>query len=264
MFAKIFTQILDSSIAEDYRVRHIFEDLLKLCDPNGVVDMTRESIARRLNVPVEIVRDGIAKLETPDPQSRNPDHDGRRIMRLDEHRDWGWSIVNYDLYRGIASEEDRRQRTKARVQKLRERRKQPDLPSVEPGSADSNAPVTPGNAGNAPVTPGNAGNAMQKQKQKQRDFDKASGPMPEPGSNPPAHTPTKPKKLSKAEKGIADRFEAALAGQWVNDAGKWIGRIKGNDDKCERVIAEVENGMKEGRIGTTPAQFAEDTWKRFA
>jgi hypothetical protein len=50
----------------------------------------------------------------------------------------------------------------------------------------------------------------------------------------------------------------------VNDAGRWIGRIKNEFSKAERVIAEVENAEKENRIDTTPAQFAEDTWKRFA
>jgi hypothetical protein len=48
MFAKIFTQIFDSSIAEDYQTRHVFEDLLKLCDINGVVDITLKNSLRSL------------------------------------------------------------------------------------------------------------------------------------------------------------------------------------------------------------------------
>ena len=35
----------------------------------------------------------------------------RRIARLDEHREWGWLIVNYEEYRKIASEEQRREKT---------------------------------------------------------------------------------------------------------------------------------------------------------
>ena len=52
---------------------------LKLCDCNGVVDMTAEAIARRTNVPLEIIKEEIAILEAPDPASRNPAHDGRII-----------------------------------------------------------------------------------------------------------------------------------------------------------------------------------------
>jgi hypothetical protein len=76
---------------------------------------------------------------------------------------------------------------------------------------------------------------------------------------------TKARKLSSEQKEIADRFESALGNEWVNDAGKWINRIKDRKttEKCDRVIAEVESGVKEGRIQTTPARFAEDTWKRF-
>ena len=74
----------------------------------------------------------------------------------------------------------------------------------------------------------------------------------------------KPGKLSAREKEIADRFEAVLGVQWGNDAGKWVGRIRTNTGKCERVVAEVENALKEGRVETTPAQYAEQIWKEFA
>jgi hypothetical protein len=98
---------------------------LKLCDKNGVVDMPHEAIARRLNVPLEVVKAEIAKLEDPDSRSRNPDHEGRRIIRLFNHRDWGWSITNYDHYRKILNEEQRQEKTRLRVQKFRAERKTP-------------------------------------------------------------------------------------------------------------------------------------------
>jgi hypothetical protein len=79
----------------------------------------------------------------------------------------------------------------------------------------------------------------------------------------PTLNPTKPSKLSAREKELADYIEAALGVQWTNDAGKWIGRIKSAPGKYERVFAEVENAMKESRTRTTPAQYAEETWKRF-
>ena len=45
MFAKVFGQIFDSSIAEDYNCRRMFMDLLVLADSTGAVDMTPEAIS---------------------------------------------------------------------------------------------------------------------------------------------------------------------------------------------------------------------------
>lgn len=108
VYAKIFTQIFDSSIAENYEVRHVFEDLLKLADIEGVVDMTPEAISRRTNVPLEKIQYGIAELSKADPKSRSHESGGKRLVPLDSHRDWGWIIVNYAHYRALQDEESRR------------------------------------------------------------------------------------------------------------------------------------------------------------
>lgn len=125
-YAKIFQQIFDSSIAGDWQVRHVFEDLLKLANSDGVVDMTHEAIARRTNTPLEIVARAIAELEKPDPYSRSTIESGARIKRLDDHRDWGWWVVNHAHYRGMTTDEQYREKTRARVRKFRENTKQND------------------------------------------------------------------------------------------------------------------------------------------
>jgi hypothetical protein len=96
-------------------------------------------------------------------------------------------------------------------------------------------------------------------------------PFPSSSPSPPLGTikrqsfrqSDKATKLSRGQKELADRFEAALNGQWTNDAGKWVSRIKSNADKSERVVKEVENGIKERRIKTTVAQYAECIWGEF-
>lgn len=108
MFAKVFSQIFDSSIAEDYKLRHFFMDLLVLADLEGHVDMTPRSIAARTAMPIEEVIQHLRALEQPDPRSRSIEHDGARIVLLDQHRDWGWQIVNYQKYRDVKSNLDRR------------------------------------------------------------------------------------------------------------------------------------------------------------
>lgn len=109
MFAKIFAQIFDSSIADNYQHRHIFMDLLVLADSDGVVDKTHEAIARQTGVPLEKIRDAIAALCSPDAQSHSPGEEGRRLLPLDQRRNWGWQIVNYQHYRAIRDEEARRE-----------------------------------------------------------------------------------------------------------------------------------------------------------
>lgn len=119
MYAKVFAQIFDSSIAEDYQTRHVFMDLLVLADKTGMVDMTHESIARRTNVPIEIVRDAICKLCKHDVNSRSPECGGARLVKLDEHRDWGWQIVNFARYHNLRDENGRRAYMRSYMQRRR-------------------------------------------------------------------------------------------------------------------------------------------------
>ena len=144
MYAKIFQQIYDSSIVEKPEVRFTFMDLQVLADRDGVVDMTYEAIARRTNRPIEVIRATIAELEAPDPQSRTPDADGVRLIRIDTHRDWGWCIINFDRFHKLANESERRASTRDRVNRFREKTR---------GNPQCNAPVTPCNAPKRPVTP---------------------------------------------------------------------------------------------------------------
>lgn len=122
MYGKIFRQIFDSSIAEDWQVRCVFQDMVVLANEDGVVDMTVQAIARTTNVPLQIVQRGICELEKVDPQSRSGLDDGARIKRLDDHRDWGWRIVNYNKYRLIATEFERRELNRQRMADYRNRK----------------------------------------------------------------------------------------------------------------------------------------------
>lgn len=135
LYSRVFLQILDSSIAEDFNVRHIFEDFLKLCDfKTGVVDMTRQALCRRLNVPSELLNSVIEKLEKPDPNSRDMEYEGRRIARLDEHRDWGWRILNWSKYDALRTRADvslRVSRHRAKVASTDDRFRKPSMEEVK-------------------------------------------------------------------------------------------------------------------------------------
>lgn len=131
MFAKIFGQIFDSSIAEDYNCRRMFIDLLVLADSEGVVDMTPEAISRRTNVPLSEVERYIHDLQQPDSRSRSQLEEGKRLVKISDERDWGWQIVNYEHYRGIRDEESRRSYFREAQRKRREKLKKIPSKSVK-------------------------------------------------------------------------------------------------------------------------------------
>jgi hypothetical protein len=110
MYGKIFRQMYRGTLATvgPWQALVTFQQMIVLADAQGIVDMTAESLSRETTIPLDIIRLGIAALELPDPDSRTPGHDGCRIIRLSETRDWGWRIVNYEHYRKLRSEEERR------------------------------------------------------------------------------------------------------------------------------------------------------------
>ena len=109
MYVKIFRQIYESTVADDYDVCCVFIHMLNLADEKGVIDMTPASISRITGCPMETLMRAIDKLQSVDKYSRSNAHEGRRIVLLDDHRDWGWFIVNYSRYRAIRDEDHKRE-----------------------------------------------------------------------------------------------------------------------------------------------------------
>jgi hypothetical protein len=215
MYAKIFQQIYSSSIAENWQERLVFMDMLVLADQNGVVDMTHEGIARFTNVPLEIVRACIAALERPDSKSRNPEAGGARIARLESHRDWGWLIVNYEYYREIASEDQRRKKTHERVKRFR-------LNKKHIGTC------------NAVVTLGNASNAKERQRHKDKNKYSSAGAVERRVEPPPVTKETSEHHLFI--KGWTENFKEFFGFDF-----KFNGRdAKATSELLELHVARVE------------------------
>ena len=89
----------------------------------GIVDKHWRAIAEETGLPRERVEQAILNLEAPDPESRSPEMDGCRIIKMDEHRAWGWKIVNYGKYRSIRDEDDRREQNRIAQEKFRNKNK---------------------------------------------------------------------------------------------------------------------------------------------
>ena len=123
MYGKIFTSIYDGTLAEDWRALITFQQLIVLCDADGIIDMTPQSISRRTGIPIEHIKAGIEILEKEDKYSRTKTEEGRRIELIDEHRPWGWHIVNHEIYKKLQDADTIREQTRERVRKHREKKK---------------------------------------------------------------------------------------------------------------------------------------------
>lgn len=126
MYGKVFESMFDGTLASKgpWQALVTFQQLIVLCDKSGVIDMTPEAISRRTSIPLEIIELGLHALMQPDPRSRTPAEEGRRITLLEDHRDWGWQIVNHAKYRDLRNAEERREYL--RVAKAKSRARQRD------------------------------------------------------------------------------------------------------------------------------------------
>jgi hypothetical protein len=125
MYAKLFTSIYQGTLRGHSHGLLVFTNLLAHCDKAGIADIHPRAIAEEVGLTVEQVRAALDVLESPDEESRSPEEGGRRIVRIDEHRAWGWRVVNYVKYRAIRNEEDRREQNREAQERYRKRNQPP-------------------------------------------------------------------------------------------------------------------------------------------
>lgn len=139
MYNRLFTKILDSSIwLEPTATRIVWITLLATMDKNGYAHFSAiENLAGRARIPIKETLEAVAILSSPDPNSANPDNEGRRIERVPG----GFIILNAEIHRGTMNKEIEREQTRVRVAAHREKLKcnKPPvtraLPSVTSASA---------------------------------------------------------------------------------------------------------------------------------
>lgn len=133
MYAKLFASLYQGTLRGCSDEILVFTNLLAHADSGGVVDKHWRAIAEETGLSRERVEAAIATLEAPDPESRSPDEEGRRIVLIDEHRAWGWRIVNHGKYRAIRNEADRQEQNRMAQARWREKNKQ-DKPRKPPSA----------------------------------------------------------------------------------------------------------------------------------
>lgn len=128
MYAKLFASLYQGTLRGCSDEILVFTNLLAHADAGGTVDKHWRAIADETGLPRDRVESALLTLEAPDPESRSPEEGGRRIVRLDEHRSWGWRIVNYGKYRSIRHEEDRREQNRLAQERWRNKQSKPRKP----------------------------------------------------------------------------------------------------------------------------------------
>jgi hypothetical protein len=121
MYAKLFASLYQGTLRGRAHEILVFTNLLAHTGKDGTVDKHFRAIADETGLTLDEVKAAIAVLEAADPESRSQDEEGARIVRMDEHRAWGWRVVNHGKYRAIRSEEDRAEQNRLAQQRFRER-----------------------------------------------------------------------------------------------------------------------------------------------
>ncbi len=132
-YTKLFNSIVTSTIwTEDDKTRIVWITMLAMSDQNGEVHASVPGLARVAGVTLTDCELALSKLLGPDPYSRTPDNEGRRIAPIDG----GWELLNHRKYRAMASREDEKKANAVRQERFRAR---------HAPVTDSNAPITPHN-----------------------------------------------------------------------------------------------------------------------
>ena len=144
-FAKLDSRILQSSLwQEDSDTRIVWLTMLALADQHGMVAATAPGLATSARVPIEKTRHALDVFLSPDPDSRTPDNDGRRIERVSG----GYMILNYAAYRNTRDDNERREYMRTYMAEYR--RKHP-VNSESLQKFTCKLPLAPVNSGKPPL-----------------------------------------------------------------------------------------------------------------
>ena len=138
MYCKLFASLYQGTLRGRSHEILVFTNLLANADAEGHVDKHFNAIAQEVGLTREEVEQAIKNLESPDNESRSPECAGARIVKMDDHRAWGWRVVNYVKYRSIRSEEDRREQNRLAQERWRNKNK-PRKPQSAQAEAEAEA-----------------------------------------------------------------------------------------------------------------------------
>lgn len=152
-YTPLFDTMLTGTLYGRWPHTGIWACLLSRASREGVIDETPQALAAAIGVPVDTLMACIRDFMDPDPDSRSNEHDGRRLALIQEHRSWGWRVVNHGKYREKARKkayDDNRTEAGDDAERKRNERASRDVPTRPDASRDvplsSPSPPPPKNA----------------------------------------------------------------------------------------------------------------------
>jgi hypothetical protein len=132
VYVRVFSSLLDSSLNQNsfpVEARWLFLVMLMIADEDrtGVVDMPVGRLAARAGMTLQQTKKALKLLSSPDHESRSDEQDGRRIIPMEEGKERGWCLVNWQKYKDIARAERRRENVRKAVAAHRERQRNTDV-----------------------------------------------------------------------------------------------------------------------------------------
>ena len=113
-YAQLFSSILDSSVwRESSDTRVVWVTMMAMADADGCVWASMGGIADRARLPRDVVQSALDIFMSPDPDSRSPNDDGRRVEKIDR----GWRLINYVAHKErsrLAADRERKRRWAAK------------------------------------------------------------------------------------------------------------------------------------------------------
>lgn len=98
-YTPLFASITTGTLCGKWPDIGLWPIILSLADKHGVVDVTHQYISTVTGLAMPEVVACMKRFCEADYGSRSPSEAGARLILLEEHREWGWQIVNHALYR---------------------------------------------------------------------------------------------------------------------------------------------------------------------
>jgi len=119
-YTKLFSSIVGSTVwREANHVRIVWVTMLALADRRGIVEASVPGLAGFSRVSRRQCDEALERLQAPDPDSRSPADEGRRIRPVPG----GWQLINFSSYREKMGADERREYKRLKQQERRRREK---------------------------------------------------------------------------------------------------------------------------------------------
>lgn len=129
-FTKLFSSITASTVwCEPDRTRLVWITMLAMADHAGRVHGSIPGLAHIARVPLDDCETALHTFLSPDPYSRTPDFEGRRIEVIDG----GWRLLNYAKHRALVDAESVKASKRAYINDRRAKERAQGVDGVDIG-----------------------------------------------------------------------------------------------------------------------------------